>query len=935
MVHHEKPSAFATAEQAPAIAVAWETVAPREALALLQVTATGLSSAEAAARQERFGPNVLPGSKRRSALGRLLDQCNNVLVYTLLAAVAVTLAIGHWLDSAVIIAVVLGNALIGFLQESKAEGALAAVHRMLAQTAAVLRNGRRLALPAADLVPGDVVLLQSGDRVPADVRLLESRGLLIDEAILTGESVPVAKHPAAVAAGHSLGDRTCMAFSGTMVLAGQATAVVVATGQESQLGRVGTLVASVEQPTTPLLRRLSSVGRKLSFGILLFAAAVFGIGLFTGTTTPDELFLAAVGLAVAAIPEGLPAIVSIILAIGVRRMAARGALVRRTAAVESLGSVTVICTDKTGTLTRNELVARTVVTADGSYEVSGDGYRPSGTVHNQRGQAVDISEDQTLRELLAAAVLCNDAEIVERDGSWAAEGDPIEGALLALAAKSGLTASSIRHAHPRLDLVPFESEHRYMATANGSPHATLVSVKGAPERLIELCAFERARCGDQPIDRRRWQERAELLASGGMRVLAIAAARSSQPAVLTGEHLPPTLSLLGLVGFIDPPRPEAILAVSACRRAGIAVKMATGDHAATALAISGEIGLDTTGGVLTGADLSKLSGEALAEAAMRVNVFARVDPSHKLKLVEALQRAGHSVAMTGDGVNDAPALRRADIGVAMGQKGSDAAREAAQMVLVDDNFATIAAAVEQGRVISDNLRKTLAFVLPTNAGEALILVTAILTGMPLPITALQILWINFATAVTLSFALAFDPAERDVMLRRPAKHRARLLDRAMVIRILIISALIAAAAMTLFHLALAAEAPVAVARAVAVNTVVASEIAYLLTIGAIWRRDPAGIRRTNLMVPTTIVAAIIGQLVLTQWRPAADLFGLAPLDVTMWAWVVCAGAVAFVLARLVEIAFRHAAARNERGGMGVGAECRSMARQGGCDGHDL
>ncbi|PTE19544.1 carbonate dehydratase, partial [Cereibacter changlensis JA139] len=739
-----------------------------DCLAALDATPGGLSAAEAARRLAEHGPNRLPEARARGPLVRFLHQFHNVLIYVLLGAAIVTGALQHWVDTGVILAVVLANAIIGFLQEGKAEAAMAAIRGMLAPRAAVLRDGQRVSVDGADLVPGDIVLLEAGDKAPADLRLLEARGLAAQEAILTGESVPVEKNPAPVAADAALGDRRSMLWSGTLVTQGTARGLVVATGAATEIGRIGGLLAGVEQLTTPLVAQIDHFARWLSFLILLVAGLLLAWGYHVGHMPFAELFMAVVGVAVAAIPEGLPAVMTITLAIGVQAMARRNAIIRRLPAIEAIGSVSVICTDKTGTLTRNEMVVAAAETAEGSFAVGGEGYALEGA----------ITPAGDLAALARAAALCNDAALHRRDGLWMVEGDPMEGALLAFAGK---VAGD--HTARRLDALPFDSRHRFMAVLSEGPQGRVTHVKGAPERVLRMCAG---------VDLPHWHERAEALARRGLRVLALAERPETgdriHPAALEGG-----LTFLGLVGLIDPPRPEAIAAIADCRAAGIRVKMITGDHAGTAAAIAAQIGLANPHRVLTGADLDRLDDAQLALEVADVDIFARTSPEHKLRLVTALQAGGLSVAMTGDGVNDAPALKRADAGIAMGLKGSEAAKEAADLVLADDNFASIVAAVREGRTVYDNLKKVISWTLPTNAGEALVVVLALLAGLALPVTAVQILWINLITAVTLGLALAFEPTEAGAMTRPPRRRDAPILSGALVWQVVLVALLFLAA----------------------------------------------------------------------------------------------------------------------------------------------
>jgi magnesium-transporting ATPase (P-type) len=755
----------------------WHSTDPEQVLATQGVAPSGLPAAEVVRRRATHGPNRLTPSKRRGPLLRFALQFHNVLIYVLLAAAAVTAALGHAVDTAVILGVVFINALIGFLQEGKAEKSLDAIRGMLSLNAAVVRDGRRIEIAAEDLVPGDIVCLASGDKVPADLRLFETRSLRIEEAALTGESLPVDKSTAAVAEDAPIADRTGMAYSGTMVVFGQGRGVVVATGDASEIGRIGRMLAEVETVETPLLKKMAVFGRGLTAGVLALAALTIAFGMAVHGQSAGDMLLAAVGLAVAAIPEGLPAIMTITLAIGVQRMAGRNAIIRRMPAVETLGAVTTICSDKTGTLTKNEMTVQRLATADGLVEVSGVGYAPRGGFA-VAGVDVDPAE---LADIARVALLCNDAVLREAGGEWRLEGDPTEGALLTLALKAGLDPRLEAEARPRVDVIPFESEHRFMATLHHDHAGHVVAyVKGAPERILGMCSLQRERGGDGPIDLAPWQARTDALATEGFRVLALASRpMAAGKRELVFGDVEGGLTLLALAGIMDPPRDEAVRAVAACRAAGIRVKMITGDHAVTATAIARSMGLGRGDGQsLTGAEIEAMDEAALRQAVRDVDVFARASPEHKLRLVQAMQANGEVVAMTGDGVNDAPALKRADVGVGMGRKGTEAAKEAAEMVLADDNFASIAAAVEEGRTVFENLRKAVVYVLPTSVGQASMVLIAVLLGMTLPITPVQILWVNMVTAVTLSLAIAFERPEPGLMTRPPRDPAEPLVESA-------------------------------------------------------------------------------------------------------------------------------------------------------------
>jgi len=784
---------------------AFHQLSRTDCLDAVGATPDGLSAAEAERRLAEHGPNRLPEARGRGPLRRFLAQFHNVLIYVLIGAAVTTGAMQHWVDTGVILAVVIANALIGFLQEGKAEAAMAAIRGMLAPKAAVLRDSRRVSIAGEEIVPGDVVMLEAGDKVPADLRILEARGLAAQEAMLTGESVPVEKSAEAVALDAALGDRRSMLWSGTLVTQGTARGLVVATGQATEIGRIGGLLAGVEQLTTPLVAQMDHFARWLSFLILLCAALLLAYGYFVGHMPFDEMFMAVVGVAVAAIPEGLPAVMTITLAIGVQAMARRHAIVRRLPAIEAIGSVSVICTDKTGTLTRNEMVVVAAETAEGVFRIEGEGYAPAGA----------ILPTGDLARLARAAALCNDASLVETNGNWRVEGDPMEGALLAFAGKvEGPTTAQ------RLDAIPFDSRHRFMAVLveEGSERTTLV--KGAPERVLRMCTG---------IDHDLWHDRAEAMARQGLRVLALAERKEPGERIHT-ETLDGGLAFLGIVGLIDPPRPEAVAAVAECRAAGIRVKMITGDHAGTAAAIAAEIGLENPHRVMTGHDLDKLDDARLALEVANVDVFARTSPEHKLRLVTALQANGLSVAMTGDGVNDAPALKRADAGIAMGLKGSEAAKEAADLVLSDDNFASIAAAVREGRTVYDNLKKVIGWTLPTNAGESMVIVLALIVGFALPVTAVQILWVNLITGITLALALAFEPTEAGTMSRPPRRRDAPILSGDLVWHVVLVAVLFLAAVFGIFTYAIDKGYSLALAQTMAMNTLVVLEIFHLFFI---------------------------------------------------------------------------------------------------------
>ncbi len=816
-------------ETPPKAARSWHTLAAAEVLVALETSAEGLDPPEATRRLSINGPNQLPAPPRPHPVLRFLAQFNNMLIYFLLAAAAAAGFLGHFVDAGVIVAVVVINAGVGFVQEGKAEQALDAIRDMIAPHATVLRGGKRHKTDAREIVTGDVVVVEAGDKTPADLRLIRARNLLADEAILTGESLPAEKTEAAVALDAPLGDRVGMLYSGTLIATGQATGIAVSTGKDTEIGRIATLIGQVQNHTTPLLRQINQFGRLVTWFAIGLAGLLFAFAiLLRGYQWPDAL-LVVVALAVGIVPEGLPAIISITLAIGVQRMARRNAVVRRLPAVETLGSTSVICSDKTGTLTRNEMTARRIVTAAAEYLVEGAGYAPVGQI---AALGVATAGAQAVQaDLIRAALLCNDAQLVESAGQWSVHGDPMEGALVTLAMKSGLHPETERSAWVRLDEIPFDAQHRFMATLHRSRGGEVwVFVKGAPERVLEMCQTQAVGDG-KPADAPYWHDRIAAAGGNGERVLGFAAMRVD-PATerLSFAALEEGPQFLGIVGLIDPPRLEAIAAIAECRSAGIAVKMITGDHAGTAGAIARQLNLADNPQVMTGAELDGLSDDALREIAETVSVFARTSPEHKLRLVRALQANGHVVAMTGDGVNDAPSLKQADVGIAMGHKGTEAAKEAALVVLMDDNFASIVAAVHEGRTVYDNIRKVIAWTLPTNGGVALGVVLALVLGLTLPMTSVQILWVNMTMAITLGLVLAFEPSEPGVMRRPPRPRDAPLLSRFLIWRIGFVSVLFLAGTFGIFEYAMQIGRGVPAARTMVVNTLVVMEVFYLFNV---------------------------------------------------------------------------------------------------------
>ena len=842
----------------------------------------GLSEDEAAARLAQHGPNRPPEHPGRSAWTRLADQLVAPLVLVLIAAGTVTAFLGEWVDAGVILGVVVVNAAIGYLQEGKATAALAALAKSVATEVTVLRSGQRRRMNAVHLVPGDIVHLAAGDKVPADLRVLRGKELRTIEAALTGESLPVDKHHHPLPVDTPLAERRNMAYAGTTVVSGLGAGLVIATGAATETGRISDLIASAPDLATPLTRKIAAFAKLLLWAILALAGLTFAVGIARGEA-PFDMFMAAVALAVGAIPEGLPAAITITLAIGVARMAKRRAIVRQLPAVEALGSTTVICSDKTGTLTENAMTVR-ALWADGKlYEITGHGYAPTGELR-LNGEKVGAGE--TAHEALLAGLLCNDAGLHHEKGEWRISGDPTEAALIVAAKKAGLDETTIAALFPRLDELPFDATRQTMATLHQIEDQRILYCKGAVEKLLPACVG---------IDQAVIEAAASALARQGMRVLALCR-RPVATDLLHWADIEAGLSFLGLVGMIDPPRPHAIAAVKACHAAGIRVKMITGDHADTALAIARQLNIVRDGGaVLTGRQLAELDDAALATTVREVDVFARVEPEQKLRLVRALQANGEIVAMTGDGVNDAPALKAADIGIAMGMGGTEVAKEAAAMVLTDDNFATIEAAVEEGRGIFDNIVKFITWTLPTNIGEGLVILTAIVAGATLPITPLQILWINMTTAVLLGLPLAFEPVEGKVMHRPPRPPAAPILDRVLIGRIVLVGLLMLAGSFGLFLLALERGQSLAEARSIAVNVFVMIELVYLFNCRSLarplWRVAPF----SNLWVWGGALSMLLLQLAFTYLPVFQQLFGTAPIGAQAWLEIAVVAVVALLV----------------------------------------
>lgn len=860
-----------------------------EAVAIPEVLQTsldsGLASEEATRRRQLVGPNTLPTAAAPSWLLRFARELANPLTAVLALAVALTIYLGDYVDAVVIGAVILINASIGFIQEYRAENALAEVTKLLSPSTRVIRDGSTLTVPADSLVPGDVVLLEAGAGVPADCRLVRVDGLEVDESALTGESAPVAKDVATLTSEAPLAERANMAFAGTTVTRGAALGVVVATGGRTELGAIGRMVTQVRSLRTPLTQRLDRLAGQITAAVLVISAVTLLWGLFVNRLDQQFIIIAIVGLAVGAIPEGLPAVVSFALAWSAKRLAGLGALVRRLPAVEALGSVDVVFTDKTGTLTQNEMTVVEIVTPSRAHTVTGVGYRPEGEI-------ADFSPSATAAaELIRALCLCNDSDLTINHDGATVSGDPTELALLTLAEKAGIDRTELAVSHPRISSVPFDADNSYMATVHSSASGVTAYLKGSPEKIMELCGQTLSAAAKE-----MWETTVSEQARRGRRVLA--AASMSLPEGSTAKeisHHP--AEFLGIVALIDPPRPDAIEALEECRQAGVHVAMVTGDHADTAVAIATELGLGG-GGVLSGTEIDQMSDAELGEVLETVTVIARATPAHKLRLVTLSQARGHFVAMTGDGVNDAPALRQAHIGVAMGDKGTDAAREAADIVLTDDRFSTISQAIREGRRVYDNIKKSLLFLLATDLDEAALIMLAILFGISLPVTPTQILWVNLVTSVALSFALIVERAEKTVMKRGPNPKSLSLITWSMLGRILFVSTLSVLATFAVFYEQLAEGVPLAQAQTAAVTMLVVVEMAILLN----HRRFVAPAIGAGSVQGNRVVLAVMGILVVVQlafvyFPPLQRVFGSTALPAESWAVI---GAVALGVFLLIE-----------------------------------
>ena len=871
----------------------WHSLSAEEAIKKLRVdTNSGLSSEEIDERRKKFGLNQITPKKGVPLWMRFLIQFHQPLIYILLAATVVTLFLHEWIDAIVIFAVVFVNALIGFLQEAKALNALEALSKSMTSSASVIREGKQQHVQSTELVPGDIVIISSGDKVSADMKLIDNKDLQVNESPLTGESVPVEKNTDKMDEKTVLADRSNMLYAGTYVTYGRGKAIVVETGDNTEVGRISELISSADDLQTPLTIKISQFSHYLLYVILGLAGFTFVFGVIRGQSMA-EMFMAAIALCVGAIPEGLPAVVTITLAIGVGRMAKRKAIIRKLPAVETLGSTSVICSDKTGTLTENQMTVQEIFCAGKEYKVSGVGYSPEGSIESARDEK-EIKEDPALKECLTAGLLCNDTRIVDKEGELKVEGDPTEAALLVSAKKAGNIFSEGLPDLKRRDSIPFESEHQYMATLHEIPDGkAVVYLKGSMEKILKKCGKQLSENGDvAEISKEDIQKQAEVMASKGLRVLAFARLEvDPQKETIGHEDINVPFTFLGLQGMIDPPRKEAIEAVKKCHSAGIQVKMITGDHVLTAKAIAEK--LNIKGDInskeqpeeleaLSGKELEKMSDEELKEVVGRVSVFARVTPEEKLRLVKAIQARGYIAAMTGDGVNDAPALRQANIGIAMGITGTEVAKEAADMVLTDDNFASIEAAVEEGRGVFDNLMKFIVWTLPTNLGEALAIMVAVIGGFILPISPVQILWVNMTTAIFLGMMLALEAKEPDLMLRQPRDPDLPIITKNFIGRIIFVGTLLALGVFGLFYYEKNNGATIDEARTAAVGALVIGEIFYLFSCRSLKKSMFSVGVFSNRWLLIGVFIMLILQMFFTYAPIMNTFFSSAPISPASW-----------------------------------------------------
>ncbi|MBN1662813.1 MAG: HAD-IC family P-type ATPase [Deltaproteobacteria bacterium] len=873
----------------------------RNTEAVIRETGTrpeGLTAGEAAERLVKYGPNRLPEEEGVSRMKIFFHQFKSPLIYILLAAAVVTAILAEYIDTGVIVAVLIINAVVGYFQEYKAETSVRALRNMIVPKARVVREGKETEIPSEDLVPGDIVLLASGAKVPADLRLLEVTELKVEEAALTGESIPVEKTVAPVGEENlTAGDQTNMAFTGTIVLTGRARGVVVETGLKTILGGIARAVKGLAVSETPLQLKIAKFAQFIGLLVLGSAAAIIALGFILGMAVAD-IFTIAVAAAVAAVPEGLPIVVTVTMAIGISRMARRNAVMRKISSVETLGSTTIICSDKTGTLTKNEMTVKALFDGKQAYEVTGAGYDGEGEILHD-WEAADEASLWDICRLLRIGLLCNESQMVEADGHLSVDGDPTEGALIVSAMKAGLNMTEEQKNHPRVGMIPFESERGFMATLHRQDEKLMVFVKGAPEKVLEMC--DRS-ADSSSLDKERIIKTSERFAADGLRVLAMAYRElpgGKAPTPFTHETLGHDLVFAGLQGMIDPPRPEAVEAIAGCKAAGIRVAMITGDHAVTAAAIGKTMGIgDGKATVLTGRQVEEMDDAALYNRVQETSVYARVSPQHKLRIVQQYMRHGEIVAVTGDGVNDAPALKAAHIGAAMGKGGTDVAREAADMVLTDDNFASIFHAVEEGRIVFDNIRKVTLFLIPTGLAAILSILIAMALDIPVPYVAAQLLWINLVTNGLQDVALAFEPGEADIIRRKPRKTGEGIMSRLMYERSLLVGIIISVGVIFTFYCAIEEGASVEHARTVAMTTMVLFQFFQAWNCRSetrsVFAMNPLG----NAFLFFSMIAAFIAQIAVVYWAPLQWIFRTDTLSAMEWAKIAC---VALTVVVAVEI----------------------------------
>lgn len=883
----------------------WHSIEIDEIVSLFESDPdNGLGSLSIKHREEFFGKNILKEKQQDSKLKVFFLQFHNALIYILLFASLVTALLQEWVDSGVIFAVVIINVVIGYLQEVKAQEAIESLKKMMNTQAIVIRDGTKMSISSTELVPGDIVLLESGSKVPADMRLLKVKDLRVDESMLTGESVSSSKNIELQNRESVLNDRDNMVYSGTYVTYGRARGIVVATAGNTELGKIAHLIEQTTSMQTPLTKKISSFSKVLLYVILSLALFTFFVGLLRDNSVV-ETFMASVALAVGAIPEGLPAALTITLAIGVNRMAKKNAIIRKLPAVETLGSVTTICSDKTGTLTQNKMSVTNVYCSNRVYDVSGDGYIPEGEFTHDNEPVKILPDD--VKELLKAGYLCNESYLVHNEGNYSINGDPTEGALLVSALKGGWEEHNLSRVFPRLDLIPFESDKQYMATLNRDLEegTNVLYIKGSVEKILNIVKYELIDSTLLELDKKKIEAQMEAFASKGLRVLAIAK-KVIQEESISEEMLQNDFLFLGLQAMMDPPRVEATAAVKDSLGAGIKIMMITGDHARTAFAIAQMMSIvdekaSFKESVLRGSELKELSDNALIEAVSSVKVFARVEPEQKLRIVDALQASGEIVAMTGDGVNDAPALKQADIGIAMGLGGTEVAKEASDMVLSDDNFSSIVSAVKEGRNVFDNLIKFITWTLPTNLGEGLVILFAIMLGLALPILPVQILWINMSTAIFLGLMLVFEPEERNIMQRKPRSPKQPILTKSLVVQMLVVGFYMLIASYTMFHYALQNGHTIEYARTIAVNIFVFVELFYLFNC----KELETSVFRTNifnnklLLLGVALMAFV--QFTFTYAPFMQVMFRSEALEVATWIEILLISSAVMVLVEIKRV----------------------------------